>query len=47
MSIDNNTLIFFNLKETQVEDISTISNNNNFLNAVLKKLIKNVHHVIS
>ena len=38
MSIDNNTLNFLNLKEDQVEDISTTSNNNNiFFNVILKR----------
>ena len=38
MSIDNNTLNFLNLKEAQVEDISTTSNNDNiFFNVILKR----------
>ena len=38
MSIDNNTLNFLNLKEAQVEGISTTSNNDNiFFNVILKR----------
>lgn len=38
MSIDNNTLNFLNLKESQVEEISTTSDNENvFFNVLLKK----------
>ena len=38
MSIDNNTLNFLNLKESQVEEISTTSDNENvFFNVLLKR----------